>query len=121
LPAGAIEPGEQPAQAIVREVLEETGLTVRPKTLLGIFGGRDGYRVRYENGDNVEYLVCLFECEIISGDLKCLDGESASLRFYAPDKVPPLGTEYPRVLFIQGIKETSFEWDDQWLRGTAGT
>ena len=31
LPAGAIEPGESPAQAVRREVLEETGLTIEPR------------------------------------------------------------------------------------------
>jgi hypothetical protein len=58
----------------------------------------------------------LFECEIISGDLQCLDGESASLRFYAPDDVPPLGMKYPRSLFVQSAERISFKWDDLWLR-----
>lgn len=36
LPAGAIEPGEAPAEAIVREVWEETGLIVLPRKLVGV-------------------------------------------------------------------------------------
>ena len=35
LPAGAIEPSESPAQAVRREVLEETGLTIEPREILG--------------------------------------------------------------------------------------
>jgi len=104
LPAGAIEPGESPAEAVAREVHEETGLIVRPSKLLGVFGGHDGYRVRYANGHIVEYTVCLFACVILSGDLACLDGESACLRFYVPEEVPPLGTEYPRALLIPGAE-----------------
>ena len=61
LPAGAIEPGENPAQAVVREVQEETGLKVKPERIVGVFGG-EGFRHQYPNGDQVEYTVVLFEC-----------------------------------------------------------
>ena len=55
LPAGAIDLGESPAQAVVREVWEETGLKVRPVNAIGIFGGCNGFRHTYPNGDEVEY------------------------------------------------------------------
>jgi ADP-ribose pyrophosphatase YjhB (NUDIX family) len=54
LPAGAIESGENPAQAVVREVREETGLKVKPERIVGVFGG-EGFRHRYPNGHHVEY------------------------------------------------------------------
>jgi 8-oxo-dGTP pyrophosphatase MutT (NUDIX family) len=61
LPAGAIELGETPEQAIEREVVEETGLTVIRSEVLAVFGGRD-FRYTYPNGDQVKYLVVLFRC-----------------------------------------------------------
>lgn len=66
LPGGAAEVGETLAQAVVREVKEETGLTVRPtemvKTLERIFYDNQG-RVRYH------YVLCDFLCEIVSGQI----------------------------------------------------
>lgn len=99
LPAGAIEPGESPQHAVVREVLEETGLDVSVSRLLGVFGG-DKYRVLYANGDAVEYTVCLFRCVVTSGVLSGTDGESAALHYFAPHEVPALATEYPRELLL---------------------
>lgn len=38
-PGGAVELGETPADAAVREAWEETGLLVEPVALIGVFGG----------------------------------------------------------------------------------
>ncbi|MBW9054420.1 NUDIX domain-containing protein [Rhizobium mesosinicum] len=64
LPAGAIEPGETPQEAVVREVAEETGLVVSADKIVGVFGGRD-FRYTYPNGHSVEYLVTLFKCQVL--------------------------------------------------------
>ena len=52
LPAGAIEPGESPNAALVRDVAEETGLEGTPNVLVGVFGGK-GFRYTYANGGQV--------------------------------------------------------------------
>ena len=98
LPAGAIDPGETPAQAVVREVREETGLLVEPSAVAGVFGG-EGFRFRYENGDEVEYTVIVFECRTIGGKLGGLDGEAAELHFISAAERPALQAPYPDALF----------------------
>lgn len=44
LPGGRVEPGEDEASAVVRELREETGLTVRPGRLAGVVH-RGPYRI----------------------------------------------------------------------------
>jgi 8-oxo-dGTP pyrophosphatase MutT (NUDIX family) len=107
LPAGGIEPGESPAIAVAREVLEETGLVVRPTRIAGVFGGTS-FRHRSGNGDEVEWTVVVFECDVIGGTLTPLDGEALELRFFAPHTVPTLQLAYPRELFLNSAQTALF-------------
>jgi mutator protein MutT len=108
LPAGAIDPGETPAQAVVREVREETGLIVEPTAVRGVFGG-ERFRVSYSNDDLVEYTVIVFECRVVGGELGGLDDETAELHFISPAERPPLTVEFPSALFDPpGLGSTLF-------------
>ncbi|HEV7306915.1 NUDIX domain-containing protein [Ensifer sp.] len=99
LPAGAIELGETPAEAIIREVMEETGFPVSIDNILGVFGGKD-FRYTYPNGDRVEYVVTLFRCRITGAQKPILDGETKSLRYVSAADMPPLALPYPASLLF---------------------
>ncbi len=101
LPAGAIEPGEDPQTAMRREVLEETGLIVWPKKILGVIGG-EKFRHVYGNGDRVEYTVVLFQCDVTDRTEGPYDRETKSLRYVARQDMPRLAQPYPMdVLFLR--------------------
>jgi 8-oxo-dGTP pyrophosphatase MutT (NUDIX family) len=78
-PGGAVDPGETPADAAVREAWEETGLYVEPLRITGIYGG---HRVRYSNGDEVEYFMTVFECRRLSGTPRPDGDEVLDLRYF---------------------------------------
>ncbi|MCD1266473.1 NUDIX domain-containing protein [Shinella sp. AETb1-6] len=99
LPAGAIELGETPQQAVAREVLEETGLTVIEAEVLGVFGGKD-FRYVYPNGDQVEYFVVLFRCLTKGEPGGFSDPETVSLKYTPLNEMPRLAVPYPMELLF---------------------
>ena len=84
---GAMDPGEEAADAVVREVLEETGLQVRPERLIGVYSDPIA---QYANGDRVFYVSICFLCRIVGGQLSVNDDESLELRYFPPDRLPEM-------------------------------
>ena len=113
VPGGAIDPGEEPAQAVVREVYEETGLIVKPERLIGSIRHQN----TYPNGDEIEVHVATFRCKYIRGTLQALDGESLELRYFAQNNLPDsrILEAYPIELFDVNYNKCHFAWDDSFL------
>lgn len=106
LPAGMIEPNESPKEAIVREVLEETGLIVEPVKILGVFGGKE-FSYIYPNGDEVGYTVIMMLCLVIKDSGEISDAETKSLKHFSRKSMPELALPYPKeILFNE--KQTSY-------------
>ncbi len=80
-PGGSLEPGESPADAAVREMWEETGLLVQPVRILGVYGGPP-FEVAYRNGDRVSYVMTVFECRPIEGQLRPDGNETLEVGYF---------------------------------------
>ncbi len=83
IPAGFLDAGEDPRQTAVREVLEETNLTVEIGDLVDVYFNHD---VRSQGGASI---FILYEAELLGGDLKAGD-DAAAAKFFGPDELPEL-------------------------------
>ncbi len=66
LVGGAVEIGESPAEAAIREAWEEIGVEVRLRRLLDAFGGPE-FEVTYPSGDRTAYVTVVYEAEVVAG------------------------------------------------------
>lgn len=97
VPGGTIEPDETPVQGLIREVETETGLTITPGRLIGVYAGPD-FTWTYPNGDQAQ-IVCIFmHCSLDYGELHLANRENVTLDFFAPDHLPPLLPRTRRML-----------------------
>ena len=73
LPGGMLEVGEPLTAGVVREVREETGLTVQPLELVELLDRihRDGDRIRYH------YVIADYLCRVVGGELKAASDADA--------------------------------------------
>jgi 8-oxo-dGTP diphosphatase len=110
-PGGAIEPDETPADAVVREVWEETGLLVAPTGVLGVYGGPD-FLVRYPSGDETQYVSTMFSCVVRSGALKADGNETVAARYWTAAEASrlPLASWLTRVLPLLFRASSSEPW-----------
>ena len=86
-PGGAIELGETPEEAAIREVKEETGLDIQVESLIGIYTDSD---IRYPNGDEAHSICIAYRLEAVSGQLACDGVETAELKYFALDELPEM-------------------------------
>lgn len=81
LPSGFIERGERPDEACSREVLEETGLLVKPTKLLGLYR-----QLSVVYGD---VLVAVFLASVIQGEISPGD-DAQDAAFFTFDDMPKI-------------------------------
>lgn len=89
LPGGSVEFGEAVAEAVVREVREETGYDVEPVRLVGVYSRPDlDQIVTYADGNVIHYVSSSFECRLLGGEARTC-AESLEVAWFPPDDLPP--------------------------------
>jgi 8-oxo-dGTP pyrophosphatase MutT (NUDIX family) len=95
LPGGIIDPAEEPADAAVREIFEETGVIAVPERLIAVTVSAP---VTYLNGDRVQYLELTFRCRPVGGQAQVNDSESLEVSWHPLSALPSLSQQTLRLL-----------------------
>jgi 8-oxo-dGTP pyrophosphatase MutT (NUDIX family) len=87
---GIIDPGEEPAIAAAREVLEEADVVAVPEKLVWVHVIEPTV---YPNGDQSQYLDLVFRFRYGSGIPSPADGENTDARWFALDALPEMSAD----------------------------
>ncbi|MBU5423701.1 NUDIX domain-containing protein [Cellulomonas hominis] len=87
---GIIDPGEEPAVAGAREVLEETEVVAVAERLAWVHSLPP---MTYANGDRSQYLDLTFRFRWVSGEPGPGDGENSEARWFGVDALPEMSAE----------------------------
>lgn len=85
MPGGTLEPDESIKTCLIREVLEETGLTVAPRCIINIYSNPNAV-IAYSDGEVRREFSVLFDVKIVGGTLS-IDDESTEYGWFSFEDV----------------------------------
>lgn len=117
LPGGSLESGELPTEAAIRETLEETGLEIKIKRLVGVYGK-----------PHRNELVFVFTAKVIGGKIH-RTSEADESRFFDLKKIPENTIPKHKERIWDAFENPSkprFSWQEgssarEWLKDLKGT
>ncbi|KAB8143475.1 NUDIX domain-containing protein [Chloroflexia bacterium SDU3-3] len=102
LPGGGVDAGESVAEAVEREVWEETGLRVRATRLLGVYSSPD-MLVAYADGNRFQLVALNFVVEQVGGELRLSD-ETTEYGFFGWDELEQMDIIDPHVVRLRDVR-----------------
>jgi 8-oxo-dGTP pyrophosphatase MutT (NUDIX family) len=84
---GMLDPGEEPAAGLVREIFEETGVVAEAERIVNVSTNGP---ITFPNRDVCTFISVVFRCRFISGEATVNDDESLDVRWFALDALPEL-------------------------------
>lgn len=99
LPGGGMDLGESIQDTAVREVREETGLTVEVTGLVGVYSN-PRHVMAYDDGEVRQQFSLCYTTRLIAGEPQ-IDSESTDIRWVAADEIDELAMHPSMRLRIQ--------------------
>ncbi|MCY4465962.1 MAG: NUDIX domain-containing protein [Chloroflexi bacterium] len=104
---GYLDPGEDVADGIIREVREEAGITIVPEQIVAVLSGRDHFHT-YDNGHRVAVINICFRCRPIDDTTpRPNDDESVEVRYFPPGELPENTFPIHKTLIAKAIEYCS--------------
>ncbi|WP_010534502.1 NUDIX hydrolase [Brachybacterium squillarum] len=94
---GILDPGEEPAVAAEREVLEEAGIRCRALRLVDV---RTIAPITHPNGDRARYLDLCFLCTHEAGEPHPADGENTEAAWFPLYALPEMNARFREQIAI---------------------
>lgn len=107
LVSGILDPGEEPAVAAVREVLEETGVHAEVVRLTSVDATP---LISYPNGDRAQYLDVCFLLRATGGRARVADDENLDVAWFSPDEIPEPLTETSALRLAKALEDNAEAW-----------
>lgn len=101
VPGGTVELGESLSDAVVREVLEETGVRVRPRDVMLVFD-----RIERRAGEvQYHYVIVDYRCDYVSGDARAAS-DALDAAWVAEDEIGDYDLpDLARDLVLRALRE----------------
>jgi len=98
IPGGGIELGETTEEALVREIYEETGLSVRPD-MNNILHVTQDFFIHPTNNKSYHYILLYYPCELVGGEITDAGFEDDEKEYARPAEWIPLDAVGPLKFF----------------------
>lgn len=105
--SGVLEPGEDPAPAVLREIAEETGVTAEVIRMTSVDVTP---MISYPNGDRARYLDICFLARHVGGDPHPADDENTAVDWFSPAVLPDELTETSRLRIDKALRDVPETW-----------